>query len=46
MVLRGANFLAATVLRPNVSDDGLFRLYKKPVLAKIIEVTVKGYVFR
>lgn len=48
LVSRGANFLAATVLRPNVSDlTGSFRLYKKPVLAKIIEVTKsKGYVFQ
>lgn len=48
LVLRGANFLAATVLRPNVSDlTGSFRLYKRPVLAKIIEVTKsKGYVFQ
>lgn len=48
LVSRGANFLAATVLRPNVSDlTGSFRLYKKPVLTKIIEVTKsKGYVFQ
>ncbi|KAK6456063.1 dolichol-P-mannose synthesis [Scheffersomyces xylosifermentans] len=48
LVSRGANFLAATVLRPNVSDlTGSFRLYKKDVLAKIIEVTQsKGYVFQ
>ncbi|ODV81009.1 glycosyltransferase family 2 protein [Suhomyces tanzawaensis NRRL Y-17324] len=48
MVSRGANFLAATVLRPNVSDlTGSFRLYKKDVLAKIIDVTKsKGYVFQ
>ncbi|KAL7664804.1 Dolichol-phosphate mannosyltransferase subunit 1 [[Candida] zeylanoides] len=48
LVSRGANFLAATVLRPNVSDlTGSFRLYKKPVLSKIIEVTKsKGYVFQ
>jgi Glycosyl transferase family 2. len=48
LVSRGANFLAATTLRPNVSDlTGSFRLYKKPALAKIIEVTKsKGYVFQ
>ncbi|KAK6461940.1 dolichol-P-mannose synthesis [Scheffersomyces coipomensis] len=48
LVSRGANFLAATVLRPNVSDlTGSFRLYKKDVLTKIIEVTKsKGYVFQ
>lgn len=45
---RGANFLAATVLRPKVSDlTGSFRLYKKPVLEKIIAATKsKGYVFQ
>lgn len=48
LVSRGANFLAATVLRPNVSDlTGSFRLYKKDVLSKIIDVTKsKGYVFQ
>lgn len=48
LVSRGANFLAATVLRPNVSDlTGSFRLYKKEVLGKIIDVTKsKGYVFQ
>ncbi|GEQ67724.1 hypothetical protein JCM33374_g1389 [Metschnikowia sp. JCM 33374] len=48
LVSRGANFLAATVLRPNVSDlTGSFRLYKKDVLAKVIsETKSKGYVFQ
>jgi len=48
LVSRGANFLAATVLRPNVSDlTGSFRLYKKAVLAQIIDATKsKGYVFQ
>lgn len=48
LVSRGANFLAATVLRPHVSDlTGSFRLYKKDVLAKIIsETKSKGYVFQ
>lgn len=48
LVSRGANFLASTVLRPNVSDlTGSFRLYKKDVLAKIIsETKSKGYVFQ
>lgn len=48
LVSRGANFLAATLLRPNVSDlTGSFRLYKKDVLAKIInETKSKGYVFQ
>lgn len=48
LVLRGANFLASTVLRPQVSDlTGSFRLYKKDVLAKVIsETKSKGYVFQ
>lgn len=48
LVSRGANFLAATVLRPNVSDlTGSFRLYKKEVLQKVIDETKsKGYVFQ
>lgn len=48
LVLRGANFLAATVLRPNVLDlTGSFRLYKKEALEKIIAATKsKGYVFQ
>lgn len=48
LVSRGANFLATLVLRPNVSDlTGSFRLYKKPVLEKIIASTKsKGYVFQ
>ena len=48
LVLRGANFLATVVLRPSVSDlTGLFRLYKKDVLEKIIAATKsKGYVFQ
>lgn len=48
LVSRGANFLASTLLRPNVSDlTGSFRLYKKNVLAKIIlETKSKGYVFQ
>lgn len=45
---RGANFLASSVLRPNVSDvTGSFRLYRKPVLEKVIsETKSKGYVFQ
>ncbi|KAH0590139.1 dolichol-P-mannose synthesis [Termitomyces sp. 'cryptogamus'] len=45
---RGANFLAATVLNPGVSDlTGSFRLYRLPVLRHIISVTQsKGYVFQ
>ncbi|CCG20803.1 Dpm1 dolichol phosphate mannose synthase [Candida orthopsilosis Co 90-125] len=48
LISRGANFLATVVLRPNVSDlTGSFRLYKTPVLKKIIDVTQsKGYVFQ
>ncbi|ODV65905.1 nucleotide-diphospho-sugar transferase [Hyphopichia burtonii NRRL Y-1933] len=48
LVSRGANFLASTVLRPHVSDlTGSFRLYKKEVLAKVIDETKsKGYVFQ
>ncbi|CAG8525825.1 2512_t:CDS:10 [Paraglomus brasilianum] len=46
--VRGANFLASTLLRPNVSDlTGSFRLYKKPVLERLISLnTAKGYVFQ
>lgn len=48
LVSRGANFLAATALRPGVSDlTGSFRLYKKDVLEKVIsETKSKGYVFQ
>lgn len=48
LVSRGANLLASTLLRPNVSDvTGSFRLYKRAVLEKVIEVTQsKGYVFQ
>ncbi|KAJ3757264.1 glycosyltransferase family 2 protein [Lentinula raphanica] len=48
LVSRGANFLAATVLNPGVSDlTGSFRLYKRSVLQHIISVTQsKGYVFQ
>ncbi|KIJ45229.1 glycosyltransferase family 2 protein [Sphaerobolus stellatus SS14] len=48
LISRGANFLAATVLNPGVSDlTGSFRLYRVHVLKHIISVTVsKGYVFQ
>ncbi|KAF7784828.1 CAZyme family GT2 [Agaricus bisporus var. burnettii] len=48
LVSRGANFLAATVLSPGVSDlTGSFRLYRRAVLEDIIGATVsKGYVFQ
>ncbi|KAI9101213.1 nucleotide-diphospho-sugar transferase [Phlyctochytrium arcticum] len=45
---RVANYLADLLLNPGVSDlTGSFRLYKKPVLEKLISVTKsKGYVFQ
>eukprot|EP00834_Sanchytrium_tribonematis_P005243 NODE_304_length_10309_cov_0.478355.p7 type:complete len:205 gc:universal NODE_304_length_10309_cov_0.478355:996-1610(+) len=45
---RGANFLATFLLNPRVSDlTGSFRLYKKPVLEKLVQATIsKGYVFQ
>ncbi|TGZ84255.1 dolichol-phosphate mannosyltransferase [Ascodesmis nigricans] len=48
MVSRGANLFATVMLRPGVSDlTGSFRLYKKPVLKKVIESTEsKGYSFQ
>lgn len=48
LVSRGANLLADTVLRPGVSDlTGSYRLYRKPVLQKVIsETTSKGYTFQ
>lgn len=48
LVSRGANFLASTLMRPNISDvTGSFRLYRKPVLEKVIsETKSKGYVFQ
>lgn len=44
----GANFVTQFLLRPGVSDlTGSFRLYKKPVLKKLIDNCVsKGYVFQ
>jgi dolichol-phosphate mannosyltransferase len=48
LVSKGANFLAATVLNPGVSDlTGSFRLYKISVLRHIITLTQsRGYVFQ
>ncbi|CAI6362059.1 unnamed protein product [Macrosiphum euphorbiae] len=48
LVSRGANFVSQLLLRPKVSDlTGSFRLYKKPVLEKLIESCIsKGYVFQ
>lgn len=45
---RGANLIADVVLMPGVSDlTGSFRLYKKPVLERVIKVTEsKGYSFQ
>ena len=48
LVSRGANFLTQFLLRPNASDlTGSFRLYKRDVLKKLIDVCEsKGYVFQ
>ena len=45
---RVANFMAATLLQPKVSDlTGSFRLYKREVLESIIpKVKSRGYVFQ
>jgi dolichol-phosphate mannosyltransferase len=45
---RGANLIADIMLMPGVSDvTGSFRLYKKPVLDKVIKSTEsKGYTFQ
>lgn len=45
---RVANFLATLALSPGASDlTGSFRLYKKPVLDKIMDKMIsKGYVFQ
>uniref|UniRef100_A0A1I7TQ77 Dolichol-phosphate mannosyltransferase subunit 1 n=1 Tax=Caenorhabditis tropicalis TaxID=1561998 RepID=A0A1I7TQ77_9PELO len=47
-ISKGANFLAQFLLNPGVSDlTGSFRLYKKEILAKLINESVsKGYVFQ
>ncbi|XP_012940405.1 dolichol-phosphate mannosyltransferase subunit 1 [Aplysia californica] len=47
-ISRGANYLTQVLLRPGVSDlTGSFRLYRKPVLEKLINSCVsKGYVFQ
>ncbi|WFD03490.1 dolichyl-phosphate beta-D-mannosyltransferase [Malassezia obtusa] len=48
LVSRGANVLATFVLDPRTTDvTGSFRLYKRPVIQKLIsQVTSKGYVFQ
>jgi dolichol-phosphate mannosyltransferase len=45
---RVANYLASVLLNPGVSDlTGSFRLYKKPVLEKLVSVSKsKGYVYQ
>ena len=45
---QGANLIADVMLMPGVSDvTGSFRLYKKPVLEKVIKSTErKGYTFQ
>ena len=45
---RGANFLAALLLRPGVSDlTGSFRLYRREALESLVASVVgKGYVFQ
>ncbi|WEW55089.1 dolichol-P-mannose synthesis [Emydomyces testavorans] len=45
---RGANLIADVMLMPGVTDlTGSFRLYKKPVLEKVMKVTQsKGYTFQ
>eukprot|EP00898_Chlorokybus_atmophyticus_P003719 jgi/Chlat1/4348/Chrsp29S04499 len=48
LISRGANYLASTLLRPQVSDlTGSFRLYRKECLQNLMQqVTAKGYVFQ
>jgi dolichol-phosphate mannosyltransferase len=48
LISRVANFLASTLLNPRVSDlTGSFRLYRKPVLERIMPlVKSRGYVFQ
>ncbi|KAK4053394.1 dolichol-P-mannose synthesis [Microbotryomycetes sp. JL201] len=48
LISRGANLLTKMALWPRVSDvTGSFRLFKKPVLERIISETVsRGYVFQ
>ena len=48
LISSGANYLTQVLLRPNCSDlTGSFRLYKKPVLEKLVaSVVSKGYVFQ
>jgi dolichol-phosphate mannosyltransferase len=48
LISRGANFIAATLLRPGVSDlTGSFRLYRRPALEALVSaVRSRGYVFQ
>jgi len=48
VISRGANYVAQVLLRPNASDlTGSFRLYRKPVLERLVAACVsKGYVFQ
>ena len=48
LISRGANFLAAFLLQPGVSDlTGSFRLYRKAALAAVMaRVRSRGYVFQ
>jgi len=48
VISRGANYVAQVLLRPDASDlTGSFRLYRKPVLEKLVAACVsKGYVFQ
>ncbi|XP_065184604.1 dolichol-phosphate mannosyltransferase subunit 1-like [Sycon ciliatum] len=48
VISRGANYVAQILLRPGASDlTGSFRLYRKDVLRKLMDVCVsKGYVFQ
>jgi len=48
LISRGANYLTQVMLRPGCSDlTGSFRLYKKEVLTRLIELNqAKGYIFQ
>jgi len=48
LISRTANYITQVLLNPGASDlTGSFRLYKKPVLQKLVDSSVsKGYVFQ
>ena len=47
IISRGANFVTQFLLRPGVSDlTGSFRLYRKEVLARILNVQITWCVFQ